>query len=365
MRGPVGALPESLGGRGLQQLVGAVAGDLAQPAGDRPGQFLGVAGQDFAQFLLDVDVFVELVDEVVADRFADRRVLDQPVAGVDPVVGVERLALGPDREDAEEGEHRAEHDQRFHRASASAAHRRMLYVTDEARGNSPHHRDHRGRAAQRRLLRGGDGPAAGEENGQPGQPDRLPPLLRRREGQRRLRPHLLRVPRRAPGRAGAGDVHRIVWRVGSDAALDFWEERLAANGIASERAGGGLRFSDPEGLDHELAVVEVADEPLIADHPEVPGRAGAAGIPRGPRLQRRARARAAACSRRSSSSRSTSTAGRPAAPAAAASTYTTSRPRSGRCRAPAASTTSPGPRPSRSTSSGASGRSRAAPSRPR
>jgi len=73
-----------------------------------------------------------------------------------------------------------------------------------------------------------------------------------------------------PGRAGAGDVHRIVWRVGSHESLDFWEERLGANGVESERAGGGLRFADPEGLDHELAVLEVADEPLIADHPEVP-----------------------------------------------------------------------------------------------
>jgi glyoxalase family protein len=73
-----------------------------------------------------------------------------------------------------------------------------------------------------------------------------------------------------PGRAGAGDVHRIVWRVGSHEALDFWKERLAANGVEAERAGGGLRFADPEGLAHELAVVEVGDEPLIADHPEVP-----------------------------------------------------------------------------------------------
>ena len=73
-----------------------------------------------------------------------------------------------------------------------------------------------------------------------------------------------------PGRAGAGDVHRIVWRVGSHEALDFWEERLAANRIESGRAGGGLRFADPEGLAHELAMVEVDDEPLIADHPEVP-----------------------------------------------------------------------------------------------
>jgi glyoxalase family protein len=73
-----------------------------------------------------------------------------------------------------------------------------------------------------------------------------------------------------PGRAGAGDVHRIVWRVGSDEALDFWEKRLAEKGTESRREGEGLLFADPEGLEHELLVVEVDDEPLIADHPEVP-----------------------------------------------------------------------------------------------
>jgi glyoxalase family protein len=73
-----------------------------------------------------------------------------------------------------------------------------------------------------------------------------------------------------PGRPGSGDVHRIVWRVASHEALDFWGERLGGRAIESERVGSSLRFSDPEGLDHELAVVEVGDEPLIADHPEVP-----------------------------------------------------------------------------------------------
>ena len=80
------------------------------------------------------------------------------------------------------------------------------------------------------------------------------------------------------GRAGAGDVHRIVWRVASYEALDFWAERLGAHGIESERAGASLRFSDPEGLDHELAVVEVPDAPLSAEHPEVPAELALQGF---------------------------------------------------------------------------------------
>jgi glyoxalase family protein len=81
-----------------------------------------------------------------------------------------------------------------------------------------------------------------------------------------------------PGRAGAGDVHRIVWRVASHEALDFWQERLGRTGVETERVGSSLRFSDPEGLDHELAVVEVGDEPLIADHPEVPSEVALRGF---------------------------------------------------------------------------------------
>jgi glyoxalase family protein len=77
-------------------------------------------------------------------------------------------------------------------------------------------------------------------------------------------------PGALPGRAGAGMVHRIVWRVGAPEALDFWEQRLAAEKIASERHDDRLRFEDPEGLGHELAVRTGGDEPLSAEHPEVP-----------------------------------------------------------------------------------------------
>lgn len=72
------------------------------------------------------------------------------------------------------------------------------------------------------------------------------------------------------GRAGDGMVHRVVWRVASAAALDFWTERLADAGVEPTREGDSLRFADPEGLAHELVVSESSDKPLIADHPEVP-----------------------------------------------------------------------------------------------
>ena len=42
-----------------------------------------------------------------------------------------------------------------------------------------------------------------------------------------------------PGRAGAGMVHRVVWRVGSDEALSFWEERLGTEGVKTERTAEG------------------------------------------------------------------------------------------------------------------------------
>src|ERR1022692_958606 len=80
------------------------------------------------------------------------------------------------------------------------------------------------------------------------------------------------------GRAGAGMVHRIIWRVASDAALDFWSERLRQAGYDSSRAEETLRFKDFEGLEHELAVVNEPDEPLIADHPEIPAELALQGF---------------------------------------------------------------------------------------
>ena len=72
------------------------------------------------------------------------------------------------------------------------------------------------------------------------------------------------------GRAGAGMVHRIVHRVGSGDALDFWEARLAGEGAEPRREGDTLVFRDPEDLEHQLVVADVPDEPLIAHATEVP-----------------------------------------------------------------------------------------------
>ena len=77
-------------------------------------------------------------------------------------------------------------------------------------------------------------------------------------------------PQARRGRAGRGMVHTIVFRVGSDEALDFWADRLANEGVTVEREGDRLRFEDPEGLAFEIAHVETDDEPLIADQPEIP-----------------------------------------------------------------------------------------------
>lgn len=80
------------------------------------------------------------------------------------------------------------------------------------------------------------------------------------------------IPR---GRAGAGMIHTVRWRIASEDALDFWERRLAPETTVLDRGrhDGGpdrLSFEDPEGLRHELAAVDTADEPLVAEHPEIP-----------------------------------------------------------------------------------------------
>jgi glyoxalase family protein len=77
-------------------------------------------------------------------------------------------------------------------------------------------------------------------------------------------------PGAIPGRPGPGMVHRIVSRVASPDALDFWAARLDGEGVAAERSGDSLLFADPEGMAHELRVVDRRDQPLVARHREIP-----------------------------------------------------------------------------------------------
>jgi len=78
------------------------------------------------------------------------------------------------------------------------------------------------------------------------------------------------------GRAGAGMVYTVRWRLASEEALDFWQKRLDNHMLSREE--GSLTFTDPEGLRHELAVVERKDEPLIAQHPEIPAELALQGF---------------------------------------------------------------------------------------
>lgn len=80
-------------------------------------------------------------------------------------------------------------------------------------------------------------------------------------------------PGARPGHAGAGMIDRITHRVADEAALDFWAQRLAAEGVAVDQQGAdAVRFADPEGMGHELVVSAASDPPLIAAHREVPAQ---------------------------------------------------------------------------------------------
>ena len=238
-------------------------------------------GRISLEFLFDVDVFVELVDQVVADRFADRRVLDQAAAGVDPVVGVERLALGPDREDAEEGEDRAEHDEDSDHASSSAAHRadairdamklegihHITAITADAQSNVDFYAGSLGLRLVKKTVNQ-DNPTVyhlffADEKGSAGSDLTFFEF---------------------PG-VPAGPGRRRRWSTGSSGGSPRTRRSTsgrsgsAANGIESERGGGEPALRRPRGPRARAAPsVEVADEPLIADHPEVPAELALQGF---------------------------------------------------------------------------------------
>jgi glyoxalase family protein len=80
------------------------------------------------------------------------------------------------------------------------------------------------------------------------------------------------------GSAGDGMIHTVAWRVASPEALDFWAERLESHDAEVEQEVNALRFADPEGLGHELRVSQVPDQPLIAEHPDIPSEVALQGF---------------------------------------------------------------------------------------
>lgn len=80
------------------------------------------------------------------------------------------------------------------------------------------------------------------------------------------------------GRAGVGMIHTIQLGVASEASLDFWAERLASKGYASERGERSLAFTDYDGLRFELVVADDGNAPLRARHPEVPAEHAILGV---------------------------------------------------------------------------------------
>lgn len=78
-------------------------------------------------------------------------------------------------------------------------------------------------------------------------------------------------PDAAPGTAGDGMVHTIVWRAAGPDALAFWAQRLADDGTAvTWDESGLLRFADPEGLMHEIVPSDAGDAPLAARALDIP-----------------------------------------------------------------------------------------------
>ena len=90
-------------------------------------------------------------------------------------------------------------------------------------------------------------------------------------------------PQTPKNQNGAGSIHRISLRVPGREALDWWAQRLSDAGAAQEglvEAGGQmvLRFTDPEGLELELASDEGTPGGTSWEHSPVPPEMGIRGL---------------------------------------------------------------------------------------
>ena len=120
------------------------------------------------------------------------------------------------------------------------------------------------------------------------------------KGDAGLRHHLLRVSggRPRPRRRRDGPPHPLARRLGGRARLLERAPRRARRRDERRSTAAGLRFSDPEGLEHELLVPDSDDEPLTAEHPGDPRRASRSRASTASAPTRPSRTRAGRCSRR-------------------------------------------------------------------
>ena len=66
-------------------------------------------------------------------------------------------------------------------------------------------------------------------------------------------------------------VHTVVFRVASAESLAFWHERLSAEGLTPGAARPtGSRSPTSRGCGCELEIDTSGDQPLVAEHPEIP-----------------------------------------------------------------------------------------------
>jgi glyoxalase family protein len=91
-------------------------------------------------------------------------------------------------------------------------------------------------------------------------------------------------PDAAPGRPGAGMIHRLELGVPAAESFPFWAERLRSAGYESRRGHDELRdadalfFSDYDGLDFALVPAAAGNQPLRATDPEIPAEHAITGI---------------------------------------------------------------------------------------
>ena len=111
VRGAVGDLPGAPDHLGAEESFDAGGGRVAERSGHQAGEGAQVVGHPTGQLVADVDALVDLVDEVGGERAADLVVGEQLRRRLDPLVGVEELALDPGVDRREHTDDRRDDDQ--------------------------------------------------------------------------------------------------------------------------------------------------------------------------------------------------------------------------------------------------------------